>query len=155
MSDRSPPPAIYYEDYAPGVVETMGSYTVSKEEIVEFASRYDPQPFHLDEAAANASIFGGLTASSTHTFALMGLINAKRGVQPAVVANLGADSLKFPEPVRPGDTLTLTGECLTKRVSKSRPGLGIVTSRTCLWNQRGELVMETDTKYMVKLRGAR
>jgi len=145
---------IYYEDYEIGVVQPMGSYTLSKEEIVEFASRYDPQPFHIDEAAARESIFGGLTASSTHTFALMGLINAQRDEKSAVVANLGADSLKFPEPVRPGDTLTLTGECVAKRVSKSRPGLGIVTSRTRLINQKGDVVMETDTKYMVKLRDA-
>ncbi len=143
---------IYYEDYEIGAKRRMGSVTLSKEEIVDFARKFDPQPFHIDEAAAEASIFGGLTASSCHTFALTGLINAQNIEKSAVVANLGADSLRFPEPVRPGDTLTLTSECTEKRVSKSRPSIGIVACRTCLENQQGVIVMDVMMRFMVQLR---
>jgi acyl dehydratase len=142
----------YFEDYEPGVVRDVGSYEVSREEIVGFASRYDPQPFHIDEKAARASIFGGLTASSTHTFALMSLIHARHGEKSALVANLGAEALKFPNPVRPGDTLRMTSECLSKRPSRSRPGIGIVTTRTVIANQRDEIVMEMSTHFMIELR---
>ena len=143
---------IHFEDYELGQARTIGSYQVSKDEIVEFAERYDPQPFHVDEAAARESIFGGLTASSCHTFALMGLIHSRHAEKAALVANLGAESLKFPSPVRPDDTLTLSNECVDKRVSKSRPTIGIVTSRSMLLNQRNEVVMDMLTKYMVQRR---
>jgi len=147
---------IYYEDFEVGHVREIGSYTVSKDEIVEFARRFDPQPFHVDEVAARESIFGGLTASSCHTFALVGLINARDGLKSAAVANLGSDALRFPAPVRPGDTLTLTGECTSKRLSRSRPAIGIISSRTLLTNQNGDVVMESMSKFMVKRReGAR
>ena len=143
---------IYYEDYEIGVVRRLGSVTLSKEEIVDFARQFDPQPFHIDEAAAKASIFGGLTASSCHTFALTGLINAHNPEKSAVVANLGADGMRFPEPVRPGDTITMTSECKEKRVSKSRPQLGIVGCRTALENQHGDVVMEVLMRFMVQRR---
>jgi acyl dehydratase len=145
----------FYEDFSVGDVREVGSYTVSREEIIEFATRFDPQPFHIDEAAARASIFGELTGSSTHTFALMGLIHARSNVKIALVANLGSEYLRFPTPLRPDDQLTLTSETAAKRTSKSRPGIGIVTTRSKLVNERQESVMEVSTTFMVRRRDAK
>lgn len=145
---------IHFEDYVVGVKKTVGSASVGRDEIVDYARRYDPQPFHIDEAAARESIFGGLTASSCHTFSMMSLIHSRQPEKSALVANLGADSLRFPEPVRPDDTLTLTSECVSKRVSKSRPGIGIVTTMAVLTNQAGQIVMEMRTNYMVSRRSS-
>jgi acyl dehydratase len=142
----------YFEDFEIGVVHNVGSYRVSRDEIVEFARRFDPQPFHIDEDAARESIFEGLTASSTHTFALMSLIHSQSPTEIALVANLGAESLRFPSPLRPDDQITLRSECVSARVSKSRPGIGIVTTHSTISNQRGETVMEIRTNFMVKRR---
>jgi acyl dehydratase len=142
----------YYEDYEIGERRQVGSYRVSRDELLEFARRFDPQPFHIDEVAAKESIFGGLTGSSCHTFALMSLIYAQSGEETAHVANLGAENLRFPSPLRPEDELTMWSECKALRTSKSRPGIGIVTTRTVLTNQRDEIVMEMTGSTMVKRR---
>lgn len=143
----------YFEDFEIGELRCVGSYRVSREEIVEFASRFDPQPFHVDEQAAQDSIFGGLTGSSTRTFALMSLIHHRsQGEAIALVANLGAEELRFPSPLRPDDEITLTSECVDTRASESRPALGIVTTRSRLTNQRDEVVMDMRTIFMVKRR---
>jgi acyl dehydratase len=144
----------YFEDYRIGDARRIGSYRVSRREIVDFAERFDPQPFHIDEEAARASIFGGLTGSSCHTFALVALIHAKSGEEAALVANLGAEGLRFPSPLRPDDEITLSSECVASRSSASRPDLGIVTTRTQLVNQREELVMAMDSTFMVRKRPA-
>ena len=144
----------YWEDFAIGEEQRVGSYRVTREEIIDFATRFDPQPFHIDEAAARASIFGELTGSSCHTFALMSLIHARSPEQIALVANLGASELRFPTPLRPDDELALSNECTALRPSRSRPGIGIVTTRARLTNQRGEIVMDMSTSFMVKRREA-
>lgn len=143
---------LYYEDFEVGKVRPLGSYRVSREEIIEFAERFDPQPFHIDEEAARVSIFGGLTGSSCHTFALMSLIHSRAEEETALVANLGADTLLFPNPLRPDDELTLTSECITKRPSKSRPEIGIIKTRSILTNQVGEIVMDMKTSFMARRR---
>ncbi len=135
-----------------GEVRNLGAYRVSRDEIVEFATRFDPQPFHIDETAAQKSIFGGLTGSSCHTFALMSLIRSRSPVDIALVANLGAESLHFPNPLRPDDEITLRSECVAARGSESRPAIGIVTTLSSLTNQRGETVMEMRSTFMVKRR---
>lgn len=140
----------YFEDFELGEVRNVGSYRVSRDEIVEFATRFDPQPFHIDETAAQASIFGGLTGSSCHTFALMSLIHSRSPVEIALVANLGAESLRFPNPLRPDDEITLRSECVAARGSESRPSIGIVTTLSSLKNQRDETVMEMRTSFMVE-----
>jgi acyl dehydratase len=142
----------YFEDFERGEIRELGQVTVSRDEIVEFAERFDPQPFHVDEAAARDSIFGGLTASSCHTFALMSLIHSRHPDRTALVANLGADSLEFPAPLRPDDEISLTSECVATRPSKSRPGIGIVTTRSVLRNQADEVVMRMHTNFMVRRR---
>lgn len=142
----------YFEDYEIGEVRDIGSYRVSREEIIEFAERFDPQPFHVDEAAARSSIFGGITGSSCHSFALMSLIHSRNPERVALVANLGAERLRFPSPLRPDDELSLTSGCVDRRSSKSRPGIGIVSTISTLTNQRGEVVMEMSTAFMVEKR---
>ena len=142
----------YFEDFVVGEKITLGSIRVTREEIVEFAKRYDPQPFHIDEEAAQASIYGGLTGSSTHTFALTSQIHHQSQDEIALVANLGSENLRFLSPLRPDDEITMATECLATRVSKSRPEIGIVTTRSLLSNQRDEIVMEMTTSFMVQRR---
>jgi len=146
---------IYFEDFEIGRIRHVGSIRVSREEIVEFATRFDPQPFHIDEEAARASIFGGLTGSSCHTFALVSLIHHRGSDEIALVANLGSEEMRFPTPLRPDDELTLRTECVSKRTSRSRPQIGIVTTRSLLTNQRDEAVMDMKTTFMVERRETR
>ena len=145
---------IYFEDFVIGRIREVGSIRVSREEIVEFATRFDPQPFHIDEEAARNSIFGGLTGSSCHTFALVSLIHHRGSEEMALVANLGSEELRFPAPLRPDDEITLRTECVSKRSSRSRPQIGIVTTRSLLTNQRDETVMDLKTTFMVERRDA-
>ncbi|MDP6977764.1 MAG: MaoC/PaaZ C-terminal domain-containing protein, partial [Myxococcota bacterium] len=84
----------YFEDFAVGQKRVVGTLEVSRDDIVDFATKFDPQPFHIDDAAAVASIFGGLTASSCHTFALTSLIYHQSPEDIALVANLGAENLR-------------------------------------------------------------
>lgn len=143
----------YFEDIIEGVVLDLGDHSVTREEIVRFAREWDPQPFHVDEAAAVHSVFGGLTASSCHTYSISSRISSAQDNPLAVAAMLGL-TLRFPIPVRPGDRLRLFDECLEKRLSKSRPGLGVVKSRTILTNQEGGEVLVMESSYLVRCRGA-
>lgn len=145
---------IYFEDFEIGKLRDVGSIRVSREEIVEFATRFDPQPFHIDEEAARVSIFGGLTGSSCHTFALVSLIHHRSADEMALVANLGSEELRFPAPLRPDDEITLKTVCVSKRTSRSRPQIGIVTTRSLLTNQRDETVMDMKTTFMIERREA-
>jgi acyl dehydratase len=130
----------YYEDYEIGdVFDYPGSYRVTEAEVKEVAGRWDPQPFHLDPEAAKTSIFGGLVASSVHLFAISVSLGRSRGPVAALTA-LGFDDLRWHAPARPGDTLRLRGETTSKRLSKSRPGAGIVINRSRVLNQNDELV---------------
>lgn len=143
----------YFEDMEEGISRELGEHVVSREEIVRFASEWDPQPFHVDEEQATRSVFGGLTASSCHTYSVSSLIFSKSSERLVVAAILGL-TLRFPEPVRPGDVLRLLDECVEKRLSRSRPGLGIVKSRTTLVNQAGAEALVMESSYLVRCRGA-
>ncbi|WP_440763282.1 MaoC family dehydratase [Natronorubrum sp. DTA7] len=120
----------YYEDLAVGDVYETGSYTVTKEEIVDFAEQFDPQPFHLDEEAAEESMFGELVASGLHTLCLSvrlfvtDFVQGEEGV--ANMGGLGMDDLRWHEPVRPGDTLRVRAEVLETTPSESRSDRGYV-----------------------------
>jgi acyl dehydratase len=135
----------YFEDFEVGDSNRKGSHTVTREEIIAFAQEFDPQPFHIDEAAANASVFGGLTAAGSHTVALqIKLIHSDRAeVESAVLAGMGWDEVRFPNPVRPGDTLSLLMECIDTRVSKSKPDRGIVRNKITVLNQNEDVVLES------------
>ena len=143
---------VYFEDLTTDYRTSIGPYVLGREEIIEFASRWDPYPFHTDESTARESIFGGLTGSSSQPFALTGLIYARGEEEIALVANLGSEDLRFPSPLRPGDEISLASECLARRPSEPRRGIGIVTSVSRLTNQRQETVMEMKSSFMVRRR---
>ncbi|MBS0478904.1 MAG: MaoC family dehydratase [Proteobacteria bacterium] len=133
----------YYEDLEVGSKASFGSYDVTREEVVEFASKYDPQPFHLSDEAAAETFFGRLSASGWHTaaMAMRMTVDHFREHRQAGLGSPGIDELKWLRPVYPGDTLRCESELLEKRLSASRPGMGITTGRTTVFNQRGEPVM--------------
>jgi len=126
----------YFEDYQVGMTESFGPVTVTEEEILEFARRFDPQPFHVDPVAAKAGPFGGLIASGWHTASLMMRLLVDHYLSAASsLGSPGIDELRWPNPVRPGDRLTMHIEIVQARTSQSRPGRGIVRTSTTLTNQ--------------------
>jgi acyl dehydratase len=143
---------IYFEDAEIGDSETTGDYLLSKEEIVEFAKKFDPEPFHTDDAAAAASIYGGLTASSAHVFAVAYALAHRRKRRLAVLAALGIEEMEFPNPARPGDRLSFTITFLDKWESRSRPDRGIVRVRSVVSNEHGDPVVDYKLKVMVARR---
>jgi len=132
----------YLEDFAVG--QRFGGaarLTVERERIHSFAEEFDPQPFHLDEAAARASIFRGLAASGWHTAAMTMRLLVESDLKPAGgIVGAGFDEFKWPAPVRPGDVLRVESEILEVRPSKSRPDVGLVKVRTTTYNQDGVAV---------------
>jgi acyl dehydratase len=131
----------YLEDLAPGQRFGSGRLRVEAAEIREFAARYDPQPFHLDDAAARGTIFKGLAASGWHTAALTMRLLVESTFAPAGgIVGAGFDELRWPQPVRPGDELHVESEILEVRPSISRPTQGLVKVRTTTFNQRDEPV---------------
>jgi acyl dehydratase len=132
----------FLEDFSVGQTFLSGSLTITAAEIKAFASQFDPQPFHLDEQAAAKTFFGGLVASGWHTAALtMRLIVDGEPKIAGGSIGAGAEELKWPRPVRPGDTLHAVSEVLDVRVSKSRSDQGIVKMRTQTLNQDDKPVM--------------
>ena len=132
----------YFEDFFIGETIIMGPRTVSKDEIVTFAKRYDPQPFHLDEEAGKATPFGGLVASGWHTIALSMRLMVDGWVgDSASMGSPGIDRLRWLKPVRPNDSLTLTMIVCEIVPSKSKPDRGIVKSDYELKNGTGDIVM--------------
>lgn len=144
-----------YEDFVEGVSLDLGRKTVTADEIVAFASEFDPQPMHLDEAAGQASILGGLSASGWHTCALfMRMLCDAFLLDSTAQGAPGVDQVKWKKPVLAGDTLTGRVTVLNKRTSRSRPQLGFVSMRSELFNQRGEAVFELHNTGMFLAREA-
>jgi acyl dehydratase len=133
----------YFEDYTPGHVYEFGTIiTVSEAEIIDFARQFDPQYFHIDPEKAKASRFGGIVASGWHTISLaMRLLVDHYLSQVASLASPGAEEIRWPNPLRPGDALRIRVAILGARSSRSRPDRGIVRSRVEALNQRDELVL--------------
>jgi acyl dehydratase len=132
----------YWEDLFVGKVIELGSREVSRDEIIEFARRYDPQPFHTDEEAAKISIYGGLIASGWHTCAMvMRLLYDGLLAHAASLGSPGVDSVRWLEPVRPGDTLHARMTIVDSRPSSSKPDRGTIKSKWEVLNQNDELVM--------------
>lgn len=131
----------YLEDFAAGQTFGSGRLRVDKERIKTFAAEFDPQPFHLDEAAARHTIFGGLAASGWHTAALTMRLLVESELKPAGgIVGAGFDEFRWPRPVRPGDELRIESEVLEVRPSKSRPEQGLIKVRTTTLNQDDEAV---------------
>ena len=132
----------YWEDFYPGQVRESGGYSLSEDEIIAFARKYDPQPFHIDREKAQQSFFGGLIASGWQTASLcMRMICDLYLLEAASMGSPGVDEVRWVKPVRPGDTLHLKTTVLETRASTSRPDMGTVRSRSEVYNQHGELVM--------------
>jgi acyl dehydratase len=145
----------YFEDFRVGERATAAAeYLVTEAEIIEFGTRFDPQPFHTDPVAAKASIFGSLVASSVHLFAMSVSFSRHLGAPTAAVSALGFDEMRMLAPARPGDRLFLRSETLMTRPSQSRPECGIVESRSELFNQRDETVMTYRGAFLVLRREA-
>lgn len=132
----------YFEDVRVGETDTLGAHTITEAEIVAFARKYDPQPFHTDAEAARDTIFGGLIASGWHTCAIMMRLSVEAGRrnQTVTTGSPGVDSCRWWKPVRPGDTLTGRSEVLETWPSRSKP-IGFVRSRLEMSNQRDEVVL--------------
>jgi acyl dehydratase len=145
MTDPTRPraPLWYWEDFPVGRrIDVGASAPVTREAVLEFARQYDPQPFHLDEAAAEASLFGRLSASGWHTAAMtMRVMCDGYLLDSAGLGSPGVENLRWLKPVHPGDTLHVAMEVLEARTSKSRPEVGLVRSRWEVANQHGEPVM--------------
>jgi len=132
---------LYFEDIQLNNEHKSQSYVIDKDEIIAFAKKWDPQPFHTDEEEAKKWPLG-LTASSVHSYAICTLLaNTMIGEPAAAVAGLGVDEMRMPAPVRPGDSLHCVSFIESKRESKSKPDMGIITSVTRLVNQEGEVVL--------------
>ncbi|MBZ0128282.1 MAG: MaoC family dehydratase [Rhodobacteraceae bacterium] len=133
---------IPYESFEVGQVVTFGAYKVTEAEIIEFASKYDPQFFHLDHEAAKKSLFGGLCASGWHTCAMtMSMLVENMARTGGSLGSPGVDDLRWKKPVYPGDVLSVTMEVEELIPSKNRPQIGIVASRVTVRNQSGDAVM--------------
>ncbi len=132
----------FLEDLVPGEVAEFGDKLMTAEEIVAFASAYDPQPFHIDEAAARSSIFGGLIASGWHSAAVAMRICVDHFLSPeSSLGSPGVDELRWLKPVRPGDRLRLRVTTLEATPSRSKPDRGLSRHRMELLNQDDEVVM--------------
>jgi acyl dehydratase len=132
----------YWDDFHVGDVRELGSVTVSEAEIVDFAQRFDPQPFHVDPEAARATMYGGLIASGWHTTALfMGLFVRAVLLDSASLGSPGVDEIRWRAPVRPGDTLTGRSTIADMQPSSSDPGRGTIFTSNELRNQDDVVVM--------------
>lgn len=145
---------IYYEDLEIGAVHRFGGYCVTREEVVEFAGRYDPQPFHLSDKAAAQTHFGRLSASGWHTCAMTMsmIVEDLKGREQASLGSPGIDELRWLKPVYPGDTLRCETEVIEKRRSEKRPEMGIFKSRMTVYNQDDVAVMSMISNGLIRTR---
>ncbi|HEY6492963.1 MAG TPA: MaoC family dehydratase [Trebonia sp.] len=153
MTDQPERAARYFEDYVLGFTVDCGSFTMSEADIIAFAKEYDPQPFHVDPVGAKDGPFGGLVASGWHTTSMMMRRLVENWVSPeSSLGAAGIDEIRWPRPVRPGDTLHVRGTVVDARRSASKPDRGIVKSRAEVTNQDGDLVMTLVATNFVLLR---
>ncbi|TAN56079.1 MAG: MaoC family dehydratase [Betaproteobacteria bacterium] len=138
----TPGTLLYWEDFTPGEVVEIGRHTFTEEEIIAFAVQFDPQPFHTDPQAARGTFYGGLIASGWHTCAVgMRLMVQSYIGRAASAGSPGVENIRWLGPVRPGDTIAYRRVIVETRPSGSRPGIGLVRSRSEAINQHGETVM--------------
>lgn len=138
-------PRVHWEDLEVGSVRELGSVTPTREQILDFARQFDPQPFHLDDEAARASVFGSLCASGWHTCAMAMRLMVDNFLRDSTsLGSPGLDSLKWLKPVFPGDTLTLRHTVLDRRGMGKRPDVGLVRTLWEMHNQNGDIVLRMD-----------
>lgn len=145
---------IYWEDITVGDTRELGTYEVTREEVIEFARKYDPQPFHLSDEAAAKTHFGRLAASGWHTAAMTMAVIARDVVksEQAGLGSPGVDELRWLKPVYPGDTLNVASEILEVTPSRSKPDLGSFRTRTTVTNQNAEPVMRFTSIVLMRRR---
>lgn len=147
----------YFEDLEPGTTAAFGRYEVTREEVIEFATKFDPQPFHLSDEAAAQTHFGRLSASGWHTCAMvmrMMVDNITERGQ-AGLGSPGLDELRWLRPVYPGDTLRVETELIDKTPSRSRPEMGSFRSAVKVFNQHDALVATMKSIGLIKTNGKR
>ena len=151
--DPQPQPhQIYYEDVVPGAILRSSDYRLLREEIIAFAAHWDPFPWHVDEHAARASPFGGLTAAGVHLMAIKQRLVHEFPIGESVICTTGFDEVRFARPARPGDTLRLSLIWQNKRISSSKPDRGIVRMRFELTDEKNELVLSFFDTILMRLR---
>jgi acyl dehydratase len=144
-------PALTFDDFHVGQRFEAGPLAVSANDIREFALKYDPQPFHLNEAAAKAHAFGGLIASGFHTLSLsFGLFFRLRLLEQSNLGSPGLEEVRWLKPLRPGDGIHIVAEVLSLTPSHSKPDRGVVKMRHDTFNQHGELIMTVNCLHMLK-----
>lgn len=143
----------FFEDFSPGEVIEFGDYLVTEEEILEFAKRYDPQPFHIDRKAAGESIFGGLIASGWMTGSIMMRLLVEHFISPiSGMGSPGVDEVRWPKPVRAGDRLRVRITIVEAKRSQSKPDRGIIQVQQQMIDQHGDTVMSLRGTSFVKCR---
>ena len=145
---------IYFEDLVVGAEREFGSYEVTREEVIEFATKYDPQPFHLSDEEAAKTHFGRIAASGWHTAAMTMAVIARAVVdeEQAGLGSPGIDELRWLKPVYPGDTLTVRGKIIEKTPSRSKPDIGSFRTETVVTNQHGQTVMSFTSIVLMRRR---
>jgi acyl dehydratase len=146
------PEGRYYENLVIGEVRESGSRTVSLDELLEFAARYDPQYFHVDPIAAKGSIFGEVVASGIHSAAIWRALDHEISGDIHWICGVAWEDVRWPNPLRAGDTLRARAQALSKRLSTKDPNRGIVEYRYTLLNQRDETVFTCRSINLVALR---
>ena len=149
-----PSPMIYFEDLVVGAEAEYGSYEVTREEVLDFARKYDPQPFHLSDEEAAKTHFGRLSASGWHTCAMTMAVLARYSVahEQAGLGSPGIDDLRWRKPVYPGDTLHVRGTIVDKAPSRSRPEMGSYRTDTIVSNQDGAPVLTFTSIVLIRRR---
>ena len=145
----------YFDDLAVGDETVFGHYDVTREEVIEFARKYDPQPFHLSDEEAAKTHFGRLAASGWHTCAMTMAVIARAVVEEeqAGLGSPGVDELRWLKPVYPGDTLHVRGKIVEKTPSRSKPEIGSFRTRTTVTNQDGLPVLRFTSIVLIRRRG--
>jgi acyl dehydratase len=153
MAERIAREPRYFEDYVAGAVSTLGPVVLTEDDIVGYAALYDPQPIHVDRAAADAGPFAGLIASGWHTVAAVMRLLVEHYLSPAsALVSPGVDELRWHVPVRPGDALFVRTTIVEATRSQSKPDRGIVRTRVEAFNQRDEIVMSFAAMNLIRCR---
>lgn len=146
----------FLEDIKVGNTETTPTYKITREEIIDMASRWDPQPFHIDEAVAKAGLFGDVIACTAHLFSIMSKLcnQLPDEKKPAMIAGLGFDEAKTHRPVMPDDVLRVEVETIEARPSDSNPSRGVMTWHHKMFNQEDVMVFSMKSSVLVRRREA-
>ena len=139
----------YFEQIPVAYKSTIGTWQLTEAEVIAFAKVWDPQPFHIDKQAARASVFGELVASSLHIFAICTRLFFEHEDDIQVMAMLGKDKIRLPQPARATDLLIYTTQCISATPSSSKPDRGIIVLSDCVTRESGETLMTQEVTLMV------